>query len=168
MIIKNTLGFLQNKIKNFTKNADEKIYRKYAPLALLYQLTLWERILQKLPLPPRFWTLPQWSCQLQYTERGTKAVVIWDLEPLSNSERQKAIARLASILKEKNRQVAIITESSDFRLFIRNGWLVEYVPASFERYTKKKLAWLALRYKHAASIPLSLGTSSIDEISPLL
>lgn len=102
-------------------------------------------------------------------------VIVDDLE--GDEERRAAILSLKERLAALAPSTApvLVTDHSDFSLYSRTGWLVEYLPKPLpgsSRYNARKEKYLAWRYRYALVLPLSTGLAKDkeldDELLPLL
>jgi hypothetical protein len=116
-------------------------------------------------LQPRPPPLEPWLTELKHVDYGNAArpLLIWAVG-IGRDELRSACERINKMqIASSGWAPVLVTDVADFAFFSRLKWLVEYVPslsAPANRYTERKLRYLAWRYRGLPALPV---TANIKE-----
>ena len=121
------------------------------------------------PEPP----LEPWLTELDYVdyEQTARPVLFWAVGMERDSLRDACLRLRALQLKSPGWAPVLLTDVADFAFYSRLNWLVEYVPslsAPADAYSRRKLCYLASRYRDLPALPLNVDFEADELLEDLL
>ena len=157
---------LRQQLKQLAVEADTGLARRYALRPLPFDTpSLYRRLrrsvgrfLRSLGLWPA--QLEPWLTELNHIDYGDAArpLLIWAVG-IDRDALRNACAGISKLQAESPGWAPVlVTDVADFAYFSRLNWLVEYVPslsAPADGYSRRKLCYLAWRYRDVPAVPVT-------------
>lgn len=119
-----------------------------------------------IPLPH----FPDWNPGLTHAPGKGTVVLVW-VKKNDSAILRDACLNLQRIFVAKNYTPVLVTPLEDFNFYVRLGWLIEYLPrigGFLSLYRRKKIWYLASRYRDALILPLAAALAEDEVIENLL